>query len=154
MPALRAGNIYHQYVPLEVLRAMMCLGAVCPLSKLIGITNHAKPAVQRRQRCGRQPQNRNLSVMNRTINTISQRAAREGLGTPEMFQGGVYVTKNGNAELFIQTAEDRALELETLQNERENKALLRLVMLAQQDISDGRTFSVEEAKERMRHATT
>lgn len=92
--------------------------------------------------------------MNRTINTISQRAAREGLGTPEMFQGGVYVTKNGNAELFIQTAEDRALELETLQNERENKALLRLVMLAQQDISDGRTFSVEEAKERMRHATT
>lgn len=92
--------------------------------------------------------------MNSTINTISQRAAREGLGTPEIFQGGVYVTKNGTAELFIQTAEERASELQALANEREKKALLRLVMLAKQDISEGRSFSVEEAKERMRHART
>lgn len=92
--------------------------------------------------------------MNRTINTISQRAAREGLGTPEIFQGGVYVTKNGSAELFIQTAEDRALELEALANERENKALLRLVMMAKQDVTQGRTYSAQEAKERMRRART
>ncbi|AWA05055.1 hypothetical protein [Aeromonas hydrophila] len=92
--------------------------------------------------------------MNKTINTISQRAAREGLGTPEMFQGGVFVTKNGITELFIQTAEDRELELEALANDRENKALLRLVMLAQRDVTEGRTFSVQEAKERMRHART
>lgn len=92
--------------------------------------------------------------MNNTINTISQRAAREGLGTPEIFQGGVYVTRNGTAELFIQTAEDRAAELQAQASEREKKALLRLVMLAKQDVSAGRTFSVEQAKERMRHART
>lgn len=88
----------------------------------------------------------------KTITAISQRAAREGLGTPETFKGGVYVTKNGVAELFIQTAEERAMELESLHSEDEKKALLRLVMLAQQDINNGRTFSAEEIKERMRHA--
>ena len=92
--------------------------------------------------------------MKTTMHAISQRAAREGLGTPEVFQGGVYVTKNGVAELFIQTAEDREAELQTLHLERENKALLRLVMLAKQDVTEGRTFSVSQAKERMRHART
>jgi hypothetical protein len=38
---------------------------------------------------------------------MSQKSAREGLGNPELFQGGVYVTKNGLAELFVQTAEER-----------------------------------------------
>jgi hypothetical protein len=42
---------------------------------------------------------------------MSQKSAREGLGNPELFQGGVYVTKNGLAELFVQTAEEREAEL-------------------------------------------
>lgn len=90
--------------------------------------------------------------MSKTINTISQRAAREGLGTPEMFQGGVYVTRNGTAELFIQTAQERAAELARQDGDRETKALVRLVMLAQRDISEGKTISITEARERMRHA--
>ena len=36
--------------------------------------------------------------------TMSQKAAREGLGSPELFDGGVFVTKNGVAELFVQPA--------------------------------------------------
>lgn len=45
------------------------------------------------------------------MTTISQKSAREMLGTPQNFRGGVYVTKNGAAELFIQTAEEREAEL-------------------------------------------
>jgi len=45
-----------------------------------------------------------------TVKAMSQRAAREALGTPESFSGGVYVTKNGTPELFITTAADRAQE--------------------------------------------
>ncbi len=40
--------------------------------------------------------------------TMSQKSAREGLGNPELFQGGVY--ENGLAELFIA---DRREEAET-----------------------------------------
>ena len=33
--------------------------------------------------------------MSEVVKAMSQRAAREALGTPEQFNGGVYVTKNG-----------------------------------------------------------
>ncbi|UNK63824.1 hypothetical protein [Buttiauxella ferragutiae] len=43
-------------------------------------------------------------------NTMSQKTAREGLSNPELFEGGVFVTRNGVAELFVQTAAERQLE--------------------------------------------
>jgi len=84
--------------------------------------------------------------------TMSQKAARDGLGSPDLFRGGVLVTKNGTAELFIQTAEERAEELALRESERQTTALVRLVMLAKQDIEGGRTMSPEEALRRMRDA--
>jgi hypothetical protein len=65
--------------------------------------------------------------------TMSQKSAREGLGNPELFQGGVYVTKNGLAELFVQTAEEREAELRERERERQSNALLKLVMAAKRD---------------------
>lgn len=89
-----------------------------------------------------------------TVNAMSQRAAREGLSSPDNFKGGVYVTKNGSPELFIQTAEERAIELAQQESEREKKALLRLVTLAKQDIENGKTLSVSQMRERLRNART
>ncbi|MDV7102805.1 hypothetical protein R3X26_00115 [Vibrio sp. TH_r3] len=42
--------------------------------------------------------------MNKT-HTMSQRAEKDCLGNPDAFKGGCVVTKNGTAELYIQTAE-------------------------------------------------
>lgn len=86
--------------------------------------------------------------------TMSQKSAREGLGNPEIFQGGVYITKNGLAELFVQTAEERKLELKERENERQSNALLKLIMAAKMDIKNGRGMSTEEAKRRLREART
>ncbi|MGL5396643.1 hypothetical protein ACS428_23635 [Salmonella enterica] len=84
--------------------------------------------------------------------TMSQKAAREGLGNPELFQGGVYVTKNGMAELFVQTAEEREAELRDREAERQSTALLMLVMSAKQDVKQGRGMSAAEALRRLRDA--
>lgn len=84
--------------------------------------------------------------------TMSQKAARDGLGSPDLFRGGVLVTKNGTAELFIQTAEERVEELATRERERQTTALVRLVMLAKQDIDNGRTMSPDDALQRLRDA--
>ncbi len=90
--------------------------------------------------------------MRETIKAISQRAAREALGNPESFSGGLYVTKNGVPELYITTAADRAQELLDLQQEREQKALVKLVALATQDIAAGKTYTLEETLARLREA--
>jgi len=87
-----------------------------------------------------------------TISTMSQKSARDGLGTPSNFEGGVYVTRNGVAELFVQTAAEREIEMNELRMERQTNALLRLVMLAKQDIKENRKMSPEEALRRMRDA--
>ncbi len=84
--------------------------------------------------------------------TMSQKAAREGLGNPELFHGGVYVTKNGMAELFVQTAEEREAELRDREIERQSTALLMLVMSAKQDVKQGRSMSTSEALRRLREA--
>ncbi|MBD3707506.1 hypothetical protein IE983_23800 [Enterobacter hormaechei] len=60
------------------------------------------------------------------MTTISQKSAREMLGTPEQFRGGVYVTKNGAAELFIQTAEERDAELAERYQQQQVNAMLKL----------------------------
>jgi len=86
--------------------------------------------------------------------TMSQKAAREGLGNPELFQGGVYVTKNGLAELFVQTAEEREAELRERERERQSNALLKLVMAAKREIKNGRGMSPEDAMRRLREART
>ncbi|BBT81180.1 hypothetical protein HBJ00_14425 [Aeromonas veronii] len=91
--------------------------------------------------------------MREVVKAMSQRAAREALGTPESFNGGVYVTKNGTPELFITTAADRAQELAERHQEREQKALIKLVALATQDMTrEGRSYSEEEALALLRAA--
>ncbi|GIU13912.1 hypothetical protein L5L55_08025 [Shewanella glacialipiscicola] len=87
-----------------------------------------------------------------SILTMSQKSARDGLGTPSKFEGGVFVTRNGVAELFVQTAAEREVEINELRMERQTNALLKLVMLAKQDIKDNRKISPEEALRRMRDA--
>ncbi|MGN5073410.1 hypothetical protein ACTG2C_00020 [Aeromonas veronii] len=59
--------------------------------------------------------------MQELYRAISQKAAREGIGEPSNFSGGVYVTKNGSPELFIMTAEERAAELAEQQQELQDK---------------------------------
>lgn len=83
--------------------------------------------------------------MKDTIKVISLQAARAVLGNPESFKGGIYVTKNGVPALFITTATERALELAELQQDREQKALVKLVALAIQDITACKTYTVDEA---------
>ncbi|SUX37162.1 Uncharacterised protein [Cedecea davisae] len=85
-------------------------------------------------------------------NTMSQKTAREGLSNPELFEGGVYVTKNGVAELFVQTVAERQLEEAERARERQSNALLKLIMKAKQDVVAGETFSPEDALAKLRSA--
>lgn len=82
--------------------------------------------------------------------TMSQKTAREGLSNTELFEGGVYVTKNGVSELFVLTAAEREAEIRERDRERQNVALLKLVMLAKKEINQGRGMSPEEALRRLR----
>jgi len=83
---------------------------------------------------------------------MSQKTAREGLSNPELFEGGVYVTKNGVAELFVQTAAERQLEEAERLRERQNNALLKLVMKAKHEVTEGKTVSPEVALQQLRAA--
>ncbi|MEQ4674658.1 hypothetical protein ABN063_08835 [Providencia vermicola] len=85
-------------------------------------------------------------------NTMSQKSAREGLGNPELFRGGVFVTKNGQSELFIQTSAEREIELQERERERQSNALLKLVMAAKDDVKHQRILTPEEALEKLRAA--
>ncbi|HDS1207845.1 TPA: hypothetical protein QDZ84_002872 [Shewanella algae] len=84
--------------------------------------------------------------------TMSQKSARDGLGTPSNFKGGVFVTRNGVAELFVQTAAEREEEINELRMERQTNALLKLAMLAKQDIKNNRKATLDEALGRLRDA--
>ncbi|WP_176488701.1 hypothetical protein [Candidatus Regiella insecticola] len=84
--------------------------------------------------------------------TMSQKTAREGLGAPELFQGGVFVTKNGVAELFVQPASERTAELIEKERERQVNSLFKLTMMAIKDIDAGNTMTPEKAIERLRVA--
>lgn len=84
--------------------------------------------------------------------TMSQKAAREGLGSPDLFEGGVYVTKNGVAELFVQTAAEREAEIRERNLERQSNALLKLTMMAKQEIKNHRGLSPEETLQRLSDA--
>lgn len=78
------------------------------------------------------------------MTTISQKSAREMLSTPQNFRGGVYVTKNGAAELFIQTAEEREAELSERHQQQQVNAMLKLINLSQRDFENGRHKSARE----------
>ena len=84
--------------------------------------------------------------------TISQKTAREMLGTPQHFRGGVYVTKNGAAELYIQTAEEREADLAERHQQQQVNAMLKLVNLSQHDFENGRHTSIENYVTRRRAA--
>jgi len=84
--------------------------------------------------------------------TMSQKLARDSLGNAETFAGGVYVTKNGIAELFIQTAAERDAELREMQEERNINALFKLATLAKKEIEDGKGMTPEEARRKLREA--
>jgi len=84
--------------------------------------------------------------------TMSQKLARDSLGNAQTFEGGMYVTKNGVAELFIQTAAERQAELREIEQERNINALFKLTMIAKKEISEGKGMTPEEALERLRAA--
>lgn len=84
--------------------------------------------------------------------TISQRTAKDNLGNPEVFKGGCLVTKNGVAELFIQTASERQQEEQKQHAERQANALLKLAMLAKDDVAFGRVASKDDVLTRLRAA--
>lgn len=86
--------------------------------------------------------------------TMSQKVAREGLGNPELFKGGVFITKNGVAELFVQTAAEREAELVKMEEERQINALFKLAMMAKQEVADDEGMTPEEVLERLRNART
>ena len=85
--------------------------------------------------------------------TMSQKAVRESLGNPELFEGGVYVTKNGTAELFIQPATEREAELAEREYERQQDALFRTLMRSKQDFANNRKMTPEEALRRLNAST-
>ncbi|WP_187653714.1 hypothetical protein [Xenorhabdus sp. PB62.4] len=76
--------------------------------------------------------------------------ARENLGSPELFEGGAYITKNGVSELFVQTASEREAELRERALEQQAYALLKLTMLAKQDVIHERTMIPDEALQKLR----
>ena len=83
---------------------------------------------------------------------MSQTLARDSLGNAETFAGGVYVTKNGVAELFIQTAAERDAELREMKEERNINALFKLATLAKKEIEEGKGMTPEEARRKLREA--
>lgn len=84
--------------------------------------------------------------------TMSQKLARDSLGNAETFTGGVYVTKNGVAELFIQTAAERDAELREMKEERNINALFKLAAMAKREIANGKGMTPDEVRRKLREA--
>ncbi|WP_070971293.1 hypothetical protein [Vibrio sonorensis] len=84
--------------------------------------------------------------------TMSQRAAKDCLGSPDEFKGGCVITKNGTAQLYIQTAEEREQEERAIQADRQANALLKLAMMAKEDVAADRVHTKEQVLERLRVA--
>ncbi|CAI2041192.1 Uncharacterised protein [Serratia fonticola] len=84
--------------------------------------------------------------------TMSQKLARDSLGNAETFEGGIYATKNGVAELFIQTAAEREAEVREMQQDRNINTLFKLAMQAKKEIAEGKGMTPEEVLGRLRAA--
>lgn len=83
-------------------------------------------------------------------NTISLDLAKANINNPSFFEGGVTVEKDGEPALFIMTAKEQAALFNDLHKLKETQALLKLVAMSQQDIAEGRTYSLEQTLERLR----
>lgn len=83
-------------------------------------------------------------------NTISLDLAKANINNPSFFEGGVTVEKDGKPALFIMTAKEQNALFNELHELKENDALLKLVALSRQDIAEGKTYSLEEALERLK----
>ena len=83
---------------------------------------------------------------------MSQKLARDSLGNAEAFKGGFYITKNGVAELFIQTAAEREAELREIEQDRNINALFKLAMMAKKEIADGKGMTPDEVLGKLRAA--
>lgn len=90
-----------------------------------------------------------VSIMSEKHRSISQKAARDGLGSPELFTGGTYVTRNGVTQLFIQPIEEREAEIAEKEAEEQAHALLKMVLMAESDATNGRTMSIDEALQQL-----
>lgn len=84
--------------------------------------------------------------------TMPQNLARDSLGNAAAFEGGVYVTKNGISELFIQTAAERQAEIRASEQERNINTLFRLALQAIKEIADGKGMTSEDVLGRLRAA--
>ncbi|MCP1439258.1 hypothetical protein J3D56_002694 [Erwinia persicina] len=82
--------------------------------------------------------------------TLSEKVAREKLGDPQQFKGGVYITQNGATGLFVQPADEREAELAAIAKERELNALGKILMRGKNDITQGRKMTPEEALKKLR----
>lgn len=80
---------------------------------------------------------------------MSQQLARDSPGNAQAFEGGTYVTKNGVAELFIQTAAESQTGLREIEQERNINALFKLAMMAKKEIADGKVMTPEEVLGRL-----
>ncbi|MNR03374.1 hypothetical protein D3C85_1192640 [compost metagenome] len=83
--------------------------------------------------------------------TISLDLAKANIENPLFFEGGVTVEKDGEPALFIMTAKEQVALFNELHKFKETQALMKLVAMSQQDIAEGRTYSLEEALERLKN---
>jgi len=83
---------------------------------------------------------------------MSQKLARDSLGNAAAFEVGVYVTKNGVSELFIQTAAERQAEIREIEQERNINALFKLALQAKKEVADGKGMTPEDVLGRLRAA--
>lgn len=87
-------------------------------------------------------------MMKLIVNVISPQDTKETLQGPASFHEETHVTNNEGPELFMTRAEEQT----DMQLQREQKALMRLVALATEDIAVGQTYSVEDALARLQKA--
>ncbi len=83
--------------------------------------------------------------------TMSQKLARDSLGNAAAFEGGVYVTKNGVSELFIQTAAERQAEIRDRAGKK-HKRPFKLALQAKKEVADGKGMTPEDVLGRLRAA--
>lgn len=91
-----------------------------------------------------------VTFMSEKHRSISQKAARDGLGSPELFTGGAYVTRNGVTQLFIQPIEEREAEIAEKEAEEQAHALLKMALMAESDANSGRTMSIDDALQQLK----
>ena len=70
--------------------------------------------------------------------TMSQKSAREGLGNPELFQGGVYVTKNGYGDMVI-------MSMEIYESTMKQIAMYRDIEISEKQIEAGQVKDARTA---------